>query len=395
MTRVELEGLDRDALAAKAEAAGVQGARRLTRPELVDELLKLEGTPEARKSRGLLGRARDLVARIIERGLHLPDAAERLRALRPLAAREPIRAAVPVPTVTLAEIYAAQGHREKAVATLRHVLDRDPSNATAQSLLAQLEDAAVPLPAPLPPEPDEPLGSSETGEAREKGVAEPVSMLDADHPLPPRYDVDECVAMSVDPTTLYVYWEIRQDTLALLRKGSEGGSVALRVLVIVPTWDGPRSQTREIDVSSAVGDWFLRDLPTGSVVRVAVGWRGTEGFVPAAHSYAVEPTPETSSPIVAGLLARWTPWGTAPIDATGEKALEVARALAVQEVRRHAMGAMTAEAAAALGLGRGAGPYGARAGLGPVGSSDLGVQRIGSLGSGSSGLPPLGSSPLG
>lgn len=351
LTRSELEVLDRDALVARADAAGVAGAKRLTKPELVDELLKRDGSPESRKARGLLGMARDLLARVIERGLHLPDAAERFRSARPPARSGPSRTPEAVPTVTLAEIYAAQGHRDKAVRTLEHVLASDPQNPTAQTLLERLKDASVPLPAPIATEPDEErVGSSHQAQTTNKDkVEEPASMLDADEPLPPRYDVDECVAMPVDPTTIYVYWEIREETFALLRKDASVGSVALRVLVIVPTWEGPRVASRDIDVQSHIGDWFLRELPEGAVVRVAVGWRAEGGFVPAAHTYAVEPTPETRSPIVADLLVRWTPWGIEPAGQEA-KALEIARAMALQEVRRHAIGAMAREAAAALGL---------------------------------------------
>ena len=380
LTRAELEALDRDALVAQADAAGVAGARRLTKPELVDELLKRDGSPEAKKARGLLGMARDLLSRVIERGLHLPDAAERFRAARPPASARsgPSRSPEAVPTVTLAEIYAAQGHRDKAVRTLEQVLSSDPENPTAVSLLARLKDASVPLPPPITPEPEEePLGSSSSSTASTteeiQKVEEPASMLDGSEPLPPRYDVDECVAMPVDPTTVYVYWEIREETLALARKDAKDGSVALRVLVIVPSWDGPKVASHDIDVHSAVGDWFLRELPEGAVVRVAVGWRSNEaGFVPAAHTYAVEPTPETRSPIVADLLVRWTPWGIVPASGQDPKALEIARAMALQEVRRHAIGAMAREAAAALGLR----PEGAPSGSSerwqrPLGSSEL------------------------
>src|SRR3954449_61523 len=84
MDRGELEGLDRESLVIRAQAAGIRRARILTRPELIDELLRLDPeTDEAqlRRSRGFFGRARDLVARVVERGLHLPDAAERIRTL--------------------------------------------------------------------------------------------------------------------------------------------------------------------------------------------------------------------------------------------------------------------------------------------------------------------------
>ena len=149
MNRVELEGLDRDALIARAEAAGVTRARILTRPELVDELLLRSATDQASKqrSRGLFGRARDLLASVVERGLNLPDAADRIRSVGGLPSSHPSAPAA-LPTVTLAEIYAAQGHRSRAIETLDRVLVREPDHAAAEALLAQLRDE-MPLIAPF------------------------------------------------------------------------------------------------------------------------------------------------------------------------------------------------------------------------------------------------------
>jgi tetratricopeptide (TPR) repeat protein len=147
MDRGELEDLDRESLVVRAQAAGIRRARILTRPELIDELLRLDPDADAaqlKKSRGFFGRARDLVARVVERGLHLPDAADRIRTMA-LGTTIPTTA-VPrtepqaMPTVTLAEIYAAQGHRQRAIETLRRVLDREPDHTAARALLARLED---------------------------------------------------------------------------------------------------------------------------------------------------------------------------------------------------------------------------------------------------------------
>lgn len=174
MDRGELEDLDRETLVVRAQAAGIRRARILTRPELIDELLRLDPTADAaqlKKSRGFFGRARDLVARVVERGLHLPDAADRIRTLAlgtmppPGVPRTEPQA---MPTVTLAEIYAAQGHRQRAVETLRRVLEREPDHAAARALLARLEDEAYVAPKPrLPPEPEiEPdLNAGEDDEA--------------------------------------------------------------------------------------------------------------------------------------------------------------------------------------------------------------------------------------
>ncbi|MBX3191707.1 MAG: tetratricopeptide repeat protein [Labilithrix sp.] len=159
MDRGELEGLDRESLVLRAQDAGIRRARILTRPELIDELLRLDPTADAaqlKKTRGFFGRARDLVARVVERGLHLPDAAERIRgALGTLPPSVPRAEPQAMPTVTLAEIYAAQGHSKRAIDTLRRVLEREPDHAAARALLARLEDTAyVAPPPPLPPEPE-------------------------------------------------------------------------------------------------------------------------------------------------------------------------------------------------------------------------------------------------
>ena len=347
MNRAELERLDREDLVARAEAAGVTRARILTRPELVDELLLRSTSDVAARSRarGFFGMARDLLASVVERGLHLPDAAERIRTLGgPLPSHRPAPAALP--TVTLAEIYAAQGHRDRAIETLEGVLAREPEHAAERTLLVQLEDASFPVPEPrLPPEDEEPPSIAFAGagpeseeeledeDFEEEAPAEPMHMLD-DAPLPPRYDVDECVAIPVDPHVVYVYWEVRGATLAAAGSGDD---LTLRVVVVVPTWDGPRTTTRDFGVDGAIGEYFVRDLPDGALVRVAIGtWQG-ETFVPIAHSPALDTPPGGPSPLVADALVRWTPRGAVPVRRTDADAASIDRALGYvrrEEARR-------------------------------------------------------------
>jgi len=340
MDRATLEALDRDALVAQAETAGVVRARVLTRPELIDEILQREpgrSSEDVRRSRGFLGLARDLLARIVERGLHLPDAADRIRG----TAVPPVPRTAPsaLPTVTLAEIYATQGHKQKAVETLAQVLAAEPEHGAARALLSKLEVGAVGKDAPvMPPETEETMGSSYMEGASDGAAVEPATMLDAE-PLPERYDTDECIAMGVDPTTLYVYWEIRDDTFEHLRTRMPDGRVNLRVLVVSPNWDGPRAAARDIEVSSAVGDWFVRELPEGAVIRASVGWLSGDGvFVSAAHSRGVEPSrQEAAAPQLAQWLARWAPEASYPAGASEPEATKLARALARIEARRAAM----------------------------------------------------------
>jgi hypothetical protein len=337
MNRTDLEQLDRDTLVARAEAAGVTRARILTRPELVDELLLRTADPATRqRSRGLFGVARDLLARVVEQGLHLPDAADRIRTLGGFGPAARPSAPAALPTVTHAEIYAAQGHRDRAIHTLEGVLAREPEHAVASALLAQLRDSKFPIPPPrMPPETeDERAPAASPGAAHDtqrapagpEQASEPSGMLD-DAPLPPRYDVDECVAIPVDPRTLYVYWEARESTLAYLRAARGGGSLVLRLIVVEPTWDGPRSSTRDHEVGSSVGDQFVRDLPGGCVVRAAIGWKHGEAFVPIAHSPALETPPGAPSPLLADVLVRWTPQGAAPLAPDDGDAVAIRRAL--------------------------------------------------------------------
>ncbi len=360
-SRNDLESLDRESLIARAETAGVSRARVLTRPELVDEILvRQHRDPETtRRMRGLLGRARDLLARLVERGLNLPDAADKLRGEAPPAVK---RAGPIVPTVTLAEIYATQGHTKKAIETLNAVLDREPDHLAAKGLLTKL-NAGAPSKPVLPPEDDADERVGYEVVATEEKPAEPARMLDAD-PLPPKYDVDECVIIAVDPATLYAYWEVRDDTFAALSKREPEGVLTLRVLIIVPTWDGPRTYTRDVEVSGQMGDWFVRELPKDAIVRAAIGWLSPAGvFLSAAHSFTAQPAPRDRAPILANRLARWTPQGTLPVEGMQDdlEVARVARALARSESRR------IAEELTRTGSD---GSFGDRASSAPLGASE-------------------------
>jgi Domain of unknown function (DUF4912) len=323
MDRAELERLDRDALIRMAETAGVSRPSILTRPELVDELLlraaPRRDDPTLRKVRGFFGLARDLLASVIDRGLHLPDAAERIRSVRGPAPPPPRTAPSVLPTVTLAEIYAAQGHRDRALDTLRRVLEREPEHDAARALAQQLEDASYASPAPpLAPEAEEPeeeeappAAKTETNGAGAEIANEP----------------DECVAIPVDKATLFVCWELGDAKLSRLRApGAGSGALVLRLLVIVPTWDGPTASTRDVEVDEHRGETVVRDLPAPGVVRAAVGWRTDDGFLPLAHSPLLEAPPD-GFPGRAEALLRWTPDGIVPITPADVDAASIHRAI--------------------------------------------------------------------
>src|SRR5690606_33892450 len=102
------------------------------------ELVRVSITDAAlrERSRGWLGVARDLVASVVEAGLHMPDAAKVIRGDVQRIDAAPRRP--PVATVTLAEIYAAQGHGRRALKMLEQVLEKEPDHEVARALREQL-----------------------------------------------------------------------------------------------------------------------------------------------------------------------------------------------------------------------------------------------------------------
>lgn len=135
----------------RARAVGVTNPEAMTRPELVDEIVRRteQDLGRRRAARGWFGVARDLLAGMVEQGLHLPDAARLIRGDAAFAAR--VRQ--PLATVTLAEIYAAQGHLGRALRTLDEVLALEPDHEVARVLRDRIaiEKAARGLPTEPPP----------------------------------------------------------------------------------------------------------------------------------------------------------------------------------------------------------------------------------------------------
>jgi hypothetical protein len=332
--RESLESLSKDDLVSRAEALGIDGARKFTRVELVDEIIRASGPND----RGLLGRARDLLRGVVEKGLtrsspppasaktngekHTPEPAAELKL--------DTTPAPPVPTVTLAEIYVEQGHVARAKAILREVLRNDDTDEAARSLLAKLESTAAGKPqtrvekGALPDDPYARVGIEREAfiEPEAQKRADVPSMLD-DAPFPSRYNVDECVAMAVDPTTVYVYWEARAQTVerarrAMTRSGNDAGKSVLRVLIVEPHERGPRVSTRDFDVIDLeLGEWFVRELPPSCIVRAAIGLLSGERFLPLAHTLDVEAPASTPSSAIASEYVHWTEGETRMPDGHG------------------------------------------------------------------------------
>jgi hypothetical protein len=327
----ELESWSRSELIERAEALAVPRASVLTRAELIDEIVRrtVQDPVERRLARGLLGIARDLVARVVERGLHLPEAAALIRGKEPKTSWGNVVRA-PIATVTLAEIYAAQGHKNRAISVLNEVLQAEPEHEAASSLRDRIATAPEVTP-PLVPEGEETAvdqavqelaaavegealegaaGAGVEGEALEETAArvnggavheETAAHVNGGAVLKEtaaRGDggavheeaaarADEIVLVSVDERTAHVRWAVREETLGDVRSGRAGGQLVLRVLAVTPSWSGPILDSRDIEVSELAGDFIVRELPEGAILRAAVGLRSSDVFEPL--SVADEP----------------------------------------------------------------------------------------------------------
>ncbi|WP_437912797.1 tetratricopeptide repeat protein [Sorangium sp. So ce302] len=356
MERRELDGLTREELIARAEGLGVPRPRLLTKVELIDEIVArtAQSEPERARLRGFLGRARDLLSRVVERGLHMPETARALRGEAPPEQRPPPTPPPPRSTTTLAEIYASQGHTDRAIAMLDEILARAPEDEDARRLRERLiesaargqgagveardadaedaedadadadaEDAesaaAEASPAPFarddgateprgaaiasehrgepgpvagapgglpvqPPRDPSPAGAGATASPVAAGgvLGLAAALRDERAELPARYDVDEIVGIAVDHETIYLYWEVRPRTLARARARRPEGQLAIRVVAVLPSWERPVVEQRDLAIDALFGDMFVRDIPSGANLRMCTGWLAGEVFEPFA-----------------------------------------------------------------------------------------------------------------
>lgn len=249
-----------------------------------------------------LGKARELLARLVERGLHLPEAR---RGVAERVGNDDADGEA-LATVTLANIYAAQGHRAQALATLREVASRDPDNAEARELLAQIE---------AEPERDE---------------ASAVNDVEtSDVPIAPRADrsAEQCARCTFVPMgdgRFFFSWSVG-DTA---RSG-----LVVTLVAVAPAWDGPTTSERTVAVSGASGELLFDGFATRATVRAALGLRVDGAFVPIAVAPPLELAEGVDAPRAPSDFLESTAAGLAPIDdedAIDElcRSLERARAMA-------------------------------------------------------------------
>ncbi len=315
---VLFDSMSRDELIAKAKSLGVECPQVMTRVELRDEILRRTELDERRlrQARGWFGVARDLVASVVERGLHLPDAASALRAAK-------LRApswAPPVATVTLAEIYASQGHRNRAIVMLDEVLQREPDHEMASLLRQRLLAMTPPAPRPseaLPTEQDDSTSGSPqvvvaapTGESVEQRLEDPPALGTEsgtpsepgdDREASPRAEEEHIPSVdSVLPTLdvllwrrepdgrFAAYWELGAATERHHVRRAPAGTLVCRVRGAYVERATCHRIEREVELRGSSGTVRLDGLPLHAQLRVALGWRTSDGFVPITLGLATD-----------------------------------------------------------------------------------------------------------
>ena len=122
-------------------------------------------------------------------------------------------------------------------------------------------------------------------------------------PLPAAYFVDEIVLMPKNPTTLFMYWEIRDDTYE--RLSSNNGVIDNVVIKLFK--DG--QEYRKIIRHERIGSHYITDIDVNEHYEVSIGYEDVYGnFSEVAHSVeAISPNDKISDNL--DLL-----WGTVKED---------------------------------------------------------------------------------
>jgi hypothetical protein len=325
----DLERLSREQLTLKARVLGVERPELMTRVELRDEIVRRsEPDPVAQKrARGFLGVARDLVASVVEAGLNLPDAAAIIRGE---GTREgDWKGPPPVATVTLAEIYAAQGHLDRALRMLDEVLAKEPDHDAARSLRDRLaagadlpkqtpprrqrisfadppesESDPVPVPVPVPvPAPAPAPAPALAPESDPVPVPVPVpapapALAPVPVPSPSPYLLTLALAGQRQ-----VYWEVPAHTWDALRSRAPHGRAVLRVLSFRTRAGKVERRAHDLSPDAEIGSAVLPGLNADAVVRAALGWESDGRFLPFVIASDLVPGRFRAHPLVGPVAA--------------------------------------------------------------------------------------------
>ncbi len=316
----ELDTLSREDLILRARARGVERPEQMTRVELRDEIVRLSepDLERQRRSRGWLGVARDLLASVVESGLNLPDAAAAIRGEGPGA--HEFQGPPPVATVTLAEIYATQGHYEQALRMLDEVIEREPEHATARTLrdrIAQdrdlgpgrrrkvVETKAETIVTPQPPmvaETPPPVAAPPVAVATEPS-APPAPVVEpapppAVEPAPVAQAASQAEAppAAVAPARALLVLQVGDRAFVYWRLPSVSSGLRLRSVAVSPTPEGPLVDEQDFPLTLAVGGVWLSRFTPGTEVRAAVGEVTDGSFAPLVVARVINDEAATFEP---------------------------------------------------------------------------------------------------
>ncbi|RRD40083.1 DUF4912 domain-containing protein [Leptotrichia sp. OH3620_COT-345] len=126
--------------------------------------------------------------------------------------------------------------------------------------------------------------------AEYEGQSSPEDIYFDKAPLPAAYFVDEVVLMPKNPTTLYIYWEIRDDTFEKLAENPD----IVDNIVIKLFKDG--SEYRKIIRHERIGSHYIGEVDTDQNYEVFIGYEDRYGnFSEVAHSTrAISPSDKLS-----------------------------------------------------------------------------------------------------
>ncbi|MDP3274709.1 MAG: DUF4912 domain-containing protein [Deltaproteobacteria bacterium] len=213
-------------------------------------------------------------------------------------------------TITMGTLLLTQGRLADARAVFARVIARDPSDAEAQEGLARViammsagpgthagSHTVIAHPA-LPARPPEVVAALSS--------KEPDGLLERSDP-PVGYDVDEIRALPVDPTTVVVFWELRQSSLARLQTHA-AGKLMLRVVSISRNSRTglPQMSERMEGPVGRVGDWFVWGLLPDATHEIAVGLVRERAFEPLLAALPVQTArgaPTRARAVVQGRIA--------------------------------------------------------------------------------------------
>lgn len=185
-------------------------------------------------------------------------------------------------TATLAGVYEKQDMTVEALTIYHELAEKHPDDPVYRDAIERLDSQGSEQP--------DGLGPSVGGDVYEPVVAKagggPVDLPDLDD-LPQRYGVDEAVLMMVTPALMYAFWEITPETEDRVRREAGDGRLVLRIYrVLVEEGRVGEEVARDLDVPSTAGEYFIHDMPSGTLFRAAVGLLVGDGFHPMVLTHA-------------------------------------------------------------------------------------------------------------